>query len=766
MGLTPLEQRRYDELRLKELEAKMQSSQTPQRQGDTALDSLGRMAKSGLVGTRSALESMTFGLSEPVISGLGAPILAARRAIESKDIGELGPEGLKKSYQDLVETRRQEKQDYNIADIAGQIGGAFVPGSLAAKGIGAVEKGISPLISKGADVLSKVPGAKTGLVKGVGRIAESGIRGAAGAGAYEAARQSVEIPTGFLKKEEAPEITDVMTSGARFGAGLRTIPEAIKGAGYLGKKGITTFLGPSEKTINEYLARSEEINQAKTVGEIKDKIDEIITSMADDVSQGKLKISEAKNTLNQMELGYVQGKFDIHSQMKDAQSKLDRALTARKEQLQAVKAPLHLGQNIVEDIGELQSKVSKGSGESYDILEKSKAQISLSSSMKELIAAHDSLNIAGGPPVTQEAISAQQKIQSLLQTVGRLPAKISGVDAKKLLRQIDDTEKVLYASGEFNDAIGKAHKAVRRTVDSALKGDKQYAAKMKEVSANAQLLEKIKKRFGDINQAISKLSSVGRETSQEDVKLLGELGKITGRDYLKEISAYQKAQSTLKSPSAMRQIESELPEFAPARKLELEHESLRNPQTKRGFLSKETNNIDDLSQKLAEAEARQAPFSGLSPKTSEQNIRRLMTESPEKNIELRKTMGLLGERGSQDFVKDIENRRLLDAFEKGNVQGSRNVNAWSFILSSVGTGAVGMVTGGPLGLTVGAMVGGAIDRFGPQMAKGILDGYLAISKNPTMQNINKLNLSPEAKQYLINQLSIQTNTGLLRGGAQ
>lgn len=263
--------------------AELKAMQASQHKPDTVVQNLVEGPTTSL---RSAMETVTLGASEPINSGVNALAETARRAIfeDDKPENEFSIDNLKQRYQDDVAARNALKEKYQAGHIMGSIAGAFAP-----TGPGnAIAKGVTNTGSKIAElVASKTPKmlAENALLKGGGAIAKGGAEAATTALLSEGVRQNTLKEAGF---QDDTNIIDTAKTSAQWGAGLSALPQAFKAAKYLGKRGMSITLGPRVKTIDAYLENAERIRKAPTVGEIKDEIDNIVVSLADDVAQQKL----------------------------------------------------------------------------------------------------------------------------------------------------------------------------------------------------------------------------------------------------------------------------------------------------------------------------------------------------------------------------------------------------------------------------------------------------------------------------------------------
>lgn len=163
---------------------------------------------------RSVAKGMTFGLSEPAISGINALI---GHAIEPK-------QSISDLYNTDVLRRRDLEKKLPGTDLGGEIAGAFMPTSAPSLAFNASEALIKSAGNE-APALAKVL-AEKGLLGTGARIAKGVTQGAALTGVDLGAKKIALEPTGFASDEEMPSAKDTLTNSAKISAALSAIPEA------------------------------------------------------------------------------------------------------------------------------------------------------------------------------------------------------------------------------------------------------------------------------------------------------------------------------------------------------------------------------------------------------------------------------------------------------------------------------------------------------------------------------------------------------------
>lgn len=627
-------------------------------------------------------------------------------------------------------------------------------------------------------------------IKGLGR--------AMGKGAVYGGEYGAVANPGDVQGEVAPmqlgerigKSIEGAESGAKFGGGLNLLGKTIGAAPKVAKVAMSTLLGPSTKNIDYYLKNSEAVNGAKSIEELKGKVDEIVGGLRGEVEKGKMSVAEAKEALKEVErkiadsrkesnFNYSVTKTQVNQALRDAREELSKAVTGKVQELKDVKAPLGMADDVVAAGKDLRDKnVIGGSQKAMETLGPSDTAKTYSV-YKELKALHNGMNIGGIAPGTPEAKAAQSSIKNLMDLVSSLPGELRPDEAKKFLRQLDDSERAVYGQPGFTGDVSKAYKAVRQNIDAQLKSNPAYAAAMKPVAEARGLMDMIP---GDKSSALSLLNRIASPTNTVEREALAKLGKLTGRDFETGVAQYLDAQGKLKDPKFMRQLEESLPEFERLKGAESASRMLEGPEAQREFLEnnlkgsglldrrKEAEGLLDRQSKgLLSAESKAEPFMGITEGTSEGKLKGLLRAKPNEQIELGKQFQELSKLSDTDFIKAVDDLRVKDAFNSSRFNGSRNVNLFSIILGGVGA-AVGGGIGGPVGAAAGAALGGTADLYGPKIAKTILDGVIKMGKNPSIQAIQRLNIPQEAKSQLLRQFvqyqESNPSRGLLKSAGQ
>lgn len=664
-----------------------------------------------------------------------------------------------KNIEELQKYKDAHPGDYTQGQIFGTVASSL---ALPSPALGAVSK--IPMLANPATSL-------------LGKAAQAGLKGAVVGGEY-----GLLANPGDVKGEVSPiqpgkrieKGLEGAREGFKFGAGAQLLGAAAKAAPTAMKKGLTVFFGPSKENIDYYLKNSEAVNSAKSMPEIKAKIDGVIGQLSNDIEQGKISVSNSKKLIKEYQdqirtlsrdksLEFKVDQNELNRILDKAKDELEKAYGGKVQTLKDVKSPLELADDTVMATRDLKKKVMEGSEYAKQSLDNNEF-VEVFPSFKELEKVKQSMMIGGKAGITKQAKAAINEIEDLRASLGELPPQLTQSDAKKLIQQIDNAKEVVYNSGEFTSDVERAFGQLRHSIDQRLKtANPEYALRMKPVADLTGLHSDVVKKFDDKSAALSTLKSITSPTREVERTNLIRMGKQTGRDFETPIREYSDAQGKLKDPRFLTKLREDLPEYNKMLEVERQAAQMKDPRARQAFIDKElkaSGLLDDVEKEramfdnaqrgLLDAEEKMAPVSSITPLTSENKIKSLMRGNPEEKIELRKQFEALSKLSDTDFLKEIENLRVKDAFQGGRINGSRNVNLFKSIGGGLGT--VGGETGSRIGEGIGGAIGGVVDRFGAAIAKKTLDGVIKMGKNPTFQKIKAMDVPPETKQYLMQAL--------------
>jgi hypothetical protein len=525
--------------------------------------------------------------------------------------------------------------------------------------------------------------------------------------------------------------------------------------------------GVQEDVIKQYLKNPEAVAQAKSIEEVKDRLDNFVGQLFDDVEKGKVAVSEAdealakaKNALNEAKKqnasDFQWQKFNANAELDKAQARLREAKVIAKADTEAAMnaQKLSLRDQALTAIENLKEKVKAASAESYKILEKSGRVISVKPAIDAGEAALESLKIQGKPPTTGASAAAYRQIQGYVDDLKRYKNILSTKDAKKKIQQLDQDWQAAISAGEFTDSAQQALRSIRKAFDQQLKDIPEYRKIMDEVSSNADLLSRSNKAFGTLEKAQTRIARIDAQDRDLERALLVELGDAVGRPFGQAIGEIQGISQKLQ-PAAIEAQLAASPVGREAAAAEIAAQKFALPGAKEAAIApvmqgplaaavtaaeqrvlEQKRLLDAVQQKLKDI----GPFA-----RAQTNISAIRSALSEKNPEYLSQLKMLSEMSGEDFVKYVDDLRLAEAFGKEFRIGSRNVNVWALGLGGAAYGMTGDLTSSLVLAGLGGGFGSLIDRFGPKMTQKVLDAYLKIEGIPTLQKMNKAfaSLPPE-----------------------
>ncbi len=754
---------------------------------------------------RKGLSSISLGATEPVFSGLNAGVAQAQKAFSGEGIEALAPSNLKKAYDSDIEYHKKLYAENPIPAVTGEITGAFTPGGLAQKLYGGVSKVVGAKALQMGIGASAAPGASAlnrGLAE-IGKIGQAGLEGLGGSATTVLAQNKILQASGFQDPKDAASPIDAGVFGFGMGASLRAAPAIAQGVGasakWAGQKAMTSVLGPKGEAISAYLARPMQINNVKELGleGVKNAIDHEIAGFNKLVESAKLSKDEAQQAVRLLEqkitdaakqagLQHRLKNADIKATLQDAKARLNDKYNFEVEKLKAIKSPIQISDDVTTAVQDLKQRVTNGSNESYAILDADKTAYSVRGAARLLRAKADEMNIqpwvkdgatggtalaprvghtpgAGMPsgPVTDETRGVQAQLHRFADLLEQTPEMIPAREIKKILQQIDKSDKAKYGDPGFDSRVSEAYKFIRGTIDQAVKDrNPAYRAKMEEVARDMNLFERSLDRFRDPRSTVSRLNSINARTAGEDQKLLAELGQATGRDFVTPIQQFSQAQTTLADPRALDKIKRGLPEYKETRLKGMELARNQRPDAQGKFVEQSTQGLaaeraaaeGSLAQKIKEFEEAQAKLTGfdrLSQLNSQSSIKSLMRAPGQENIETRKALEALSKASGKDFVQMVDDLRVANNFNGEYRNGARN--------TVLGATFGFALTQSPYGASIGASIGGVVDRFGPQIAQKVLDGVLKVEKSTAgiSKALSKISTEADVSQFIRPQTSFR-----------
>lgn len=284
----------------------------------------------------------------------------------------------------------------------------------------------------------------------------------------------------------------------------------------------------------------------------------------------------------------------------------------------------------------------------------------------------------------------------------KLRAEGNKVKPESLMRvrqQIDQNIESAYQNplGGYTGKGERVAKGVRNDINGIL--DKQlpeseaYKALRGKLAGETQLANSASDAFGGDNLR-GVLAGLSNPNKKDALSTLQNLDTKHSGGVMEALAPFFNAKKLLGNKPALGEAISALPESQQARAAQ---------------------------QALEAAQSTQAPFKGLTPKSTENTMRQLMFASSKKPaLEANRAMSELEKHAGKPLKQLIQDLKVKEAFGGGGPQGSRLVNMGR---------SVGRAVGGKFGEAVGGAAGLTADYGTGKIAKAALDTYIAV-KDP------------------------------------
>lgn len=681
----------------------------------------------------TALLASPYGVHIPIIGDIGqaagnAAIAAYKAIKEDKPFGET----YSALQADVRKFREKEDKQAPIAStIKGIAGGLAVP----------------------------IPGAGMG---GIGGAAARILGGAATTGASE-----------LIQGRSADEAKSKAESTGALAAGIEAaIPIGAAAATAVApavKKGMSIVFGAPLEAVKEYLKNPEAIRAAQTIEHLKEQLDNAVETGKASIESAASQHANAKEALKSaqtvVEKGFDWGRQKLVDAVQDAKQAFGLAKGDYKANVRAASVPGNVADEIVTMLGAESHVLGSLSEQADDAL----VRANVSASKEDLIEA---FNVAGRKIgveqkggrrvlISAEDEKAVAKLMDLKQRVASLDPVVAGPALRDVMQGIRKEINWNVAAGEVNTTLNSALKTVQgqissvlkeqpssalKTAQGSLKGPpSEYAAYMTRMKTLSDSLESMSKFFGTREKALSSLETLaGSDKAKSQIineSLTKYLEATKGAKgaaespIMQQIMGLKEAKSVLAMPSKFEAAAQQLPEAgqlsAAQQKLGQFVEVRPAAEAAAVQATPEFAAAQAAKGTLDKAIASMEPFGNLKPTTTEAFLKRV--QSGKNAIEVTKQLDAISEATGINFPEALKNRKFADAFEKGYMNGSRNVNLWTIIGALFGGKAAG--GGQQLGVNfsqlpalsgAGAAVGATIDKMGPKMAQKSLDAYMAL----------------------------------------
>lgn len=707
---------------------------------------------------------------------------------------DLGTQGLIALGDNPEEMRNRELYQSGVSKFIGEglglAGSSLIPfgqarvmskaGQLGLKALGLASKE-GPALSLGQK-----------LTRGaIGEALEFGLLGA-GEGIHDLVIKDPQATTENALLSIGDKVFDSAVTGALFGAGKPLIAAPFKAVKDLAlketlhkvvndsdpeklahvpqvspllKRMLHVLGGPTVEQQEKYIENAKLINASDAEGfsQVYEFLKDYISQIYRDEAENKISYKQARDKLKDIE---KEIKSDFLSTSKDkdiayaqwqniySQAKVDAAKTIREDALAQDKV-------ITQAIQDIKQQAFDRSQEAMDVLIESGAPVSLKP-VADLMREHIDMRRS------QESNLAHQIADYVEQHLERIEASgedISAERAKKVLQGIGQEAYTKGARSPLEGELQSFYRQLYHDFKTVLENKfESYAEKIKPAAELMAIINRLDdlgyKDVDTIRNKIGKLIANKGDRATVELPVLEKVEQNSNQNFIEPLKAYV---NTLKNPELLKSAEyqrmlsaaniaadfekidikdflSKLDNTENAQALEsLLNDVKYSPDVKNHLLSnidksayfQTKEEIKQANQALMDSVLKKQELKGLSPDNVQAFLQRAMKG---KDIKTRETLNKLPTMNEKTLNKILEVIKARDDFEKGFMHGSRNVNLWRALIMS----AIGAKFGGPLG----AVTGAAIDRYGPQITKNILDKYIDMfegvatgSKDPSIMRL-------------------------------
>lgn len=656
-----------------------------------------------------------------------------------------------------VAKHRALEQEHSFANLAGGVGGfagsLFAPGPAHLfRGASAAGKAATAQIAARLGVSAGEDIGKRSITKAAKEIAARmggmGVEGAAIAAPHAITETMLGDP-----KAAGEHLLAGAGIGLAFGGGAelfrlgkhvkKTIVDSEKlRAGNVKKYArqlAEVWTGVPEERFETYLNNSERINNAKPSEQLFREVDEVVSSVKNEVDELKVLTKEKEQELNQ---SYANARRDL-SQAKIPQvvaDEIDISLQGLKGKIGELSGhtddilaavpgkglPLDFMINLTDDAIKEFVPIFVG--------EKAKAVSAKLTSLKNDLKAFNTGSSKEWNPLYHGTMPDSQQF-------------IAYPTVRDVIQQVRESIDWSPAAAEFNTRLNKAYMAFTEKLSNRVKKDSpKYAEMMEEMSFLSKTHSEMEK-YGFTKRALgaSKLEKIVKSGDEIGSKLISKYDQIMGTNFTKELNKHLLNKRILEKSS--------------------------RGDLRRVLNPRQYEELAILKQKLAHAENVYKPMSPLSTERIQAAMANLDRKKPNFNtVDAFKYLDTFYKPGTSEkynFLQEIEDRNILDMFLKQDKAGSRKTNL-STVVSGGLASLLGLSAAGPIGAVAGAIGGATLDIYGGKILKGLVDknpnvaGLLFVEKKMA-QNAEKIEKIPSLFERMSakNPIKVKPSTGAI-----
>jgi hypothetical protein len=373
-----------------------------------------------------------------------------------------------------------------------------------------------------------------------------------------------------------------------------------------------------------------------------------------------------------------------------ARQELEFSYRERARDFAQERAPMKLVDDLQVAMNEQKGVLGELSEKADDALEASGASFRKDDILKFLDQVEGSIGVKSKTGevvrVSDEAVAAANKLKSQKERLAGFGDEISAPELRGILRDVRQDINYNMAAGEFNDTLNKARKTFTSKVSDVLKDSvPEYRQYMERMAPLSETLEQMSKSFGTPEKAVSALNGILSAKGEIRSGLLTKFSEVTGKNWQDELALFRKAKGQL--------------------------EDIRRGKDLRADLLPElTAKVQAAQENVRAAEEVYEPIRRLTRDSTQSAIKNQFGKNV--SIENRKAFEMASELAGRDFLSEMRDRAVLDAFSKESTQGSRKTNLFSVL---------GGMMGGWAGAGVGGTVGATMDVYGGTLLKKMID---------------------------------------------
>lgn len=486
-------------------------------------------------------------------------------------------------------------------------------------------------------------------------------------------------------------------------------------------KGALNMVGGVPKDVIEsYAAQRELVNAAPEFSEVYGNVLDHLTEMQENLDTKKANLASAKagfaDFLKEQKLALKQAGYDAASAETLANEAFEKAKVRLGVGLQD--GALESAPKAFSAVQKLRTQAMEMSQAARDILEKTDGELSLKPIFAAIRPMQDELYAKGFPAMAEDLGKTMDVFAH------QHGDKISYANAKSMIQGLQQRGTWNMLANEIAQGTRPYYNQLSGIMNEALKDAvKPYRVAMEPTAKAFELLGKLDK-YGSpesANKAVLGLKNVGNYTNE--MPMLRDLEAKTGINFTHQLEHYA-------NPVVRENMSKALPEYAKSLRTAEALQQLKDPETRAAlerapYLSQAHRTLTRAEQALQQQVELRGKLQGLTPATLESKMKSAMAGR-----------GMAGRRALENVpgMGDLSIPEVLDlistrqAFEKGAMNGSRNVNMAAKVLGGVG-GLLGTIVGhsyegAAIGTASGAAIGAYLDKNGPQEVKNVLDWYL------------------------------------------